>query len=180
MFCTHVAILATFLIFLICILVLKMAHDQFDSFEVEKHWSLESGRHSSSLTGIEVSHSKWRTCWDLQSCAFVCISKQKKENFHCSTLSNLLTMLVMLLAVTRLAHATLRKYYFFAYFIIIKTITVTLIWFRQECRDLDGTSNGMCADGYGVCCTSKLPISRPNPDSVQNRYHQVGILANQM
>ena len=58
MFCTHVAILATFLIFLICILLHKMAHDQFDSFEVEKHWSLESGSHSSSLTGIEVSHSK--------------------------------------------------------------------------------------------------------------------------
>ena len=33
--CTHVAILATFLIFLICISLHKMAHDQFDRFEVE-------------------------------------------------------------------------------------------------------------------------------------------------
>ena len=42
-------------------------------------WGGESGSHSSSLTGIEVSHSRWSTCWGLLSCAFVCIFKQKKE-----------------------------------------------------------------------------------------------------
>ena len=88
-------------------------------------------------------------------------------------------MLVMLLAVTRLAHVTLRKYYFFTYFIIrSEAWQVTLNWFREECGDRGGDSNGMCAEGFGVCCTCKLPESRPNPDSVQNGYHRWRIRCN--
>ena len=47
---------------------------------VETLGRLEFGSHSSSLAGIEASHSKWSTCWALQSYAFSCMCRLKKEN----------------------------------------------------------------------------------------------------
>ena len=55
---------------------------------VETLGRLEFGSHSSSLAGIEASHSKWSTCWALQSYAFSCMFKLKKDSLKADSSQN--------------------------------------------------------------------------------------------